>query len=67
MATIKLKFRASSVPQAEGTLYFQVIHQRSVRCQSTAYHIFPHEWDERRSAMLIPPHGERRAQLLLVQ
>ncbi len=67
MATIKLKFRASSVPQAEGTLYFQVIHQRSVRCQSTAYRIFPHEWDERRSALLIPPHGERRAQLLLMQ
>ena len=55
------------MPQAEGTLYFQVIHQWSVRCQSTASHIFPHEWDERRSAMLIPPHGERRAQLLLVQ
>lgn len=67
MATIKLKFRASSVPQAEGTLYFQVIHQRSVRCQSTAYRIFPHEWDERRSSLLIPPHGERRAQLLLMQ
>lgn len=55
------------MPQAEGTLYFQVIHQRSVRCQSTAYRIFPHEWDERRSALLIPPHGERRAQLLLMQ
>lgn len=55
------------MPQAEGTLYFQVIHQRSVRCQSTAYRIFPHEWDERRSSLLIPPHGERRAQLLLMQ
>ena len=67
MATVKLKFRASTVPHAEGTLYFQVIHRRSVRCQSTTYHVFPNEWDGGKSALLIPPHGERRAQLLLMQ
>lgn len=67
MATIKLKFRPSSVPHAEGTLYYQVIHRRTVRCQRTAYHVFPDEWDEQKSSLLIPLHGERRAQLLLVQ
>ena len=31
MATIKLKFRASSVAEKEGTLYYQVIHKRNVK------------------------------------
>ena len=26
MASIKLKFRVSSLPEKEGTLYFQIIH-----------------------------------------
>ena len=29
MATVKVKFRASSVPGKEGTLYYHLIHQRS--------------------------------------
>ena len=33
MATIKLKFRPSSVPETEGTLYYQVIHKRKVNIQ----------------------------------
>ena len=28
MATIKLKFRPSAVPETEGTLYYQVINKR---------------------------------------
>lgn len=35
MATIKLKFRPSSVPGTEGTLYYQVIHKRKVKWIST--------------------------------
>ena len=31
MATIKVKFRASSVPGKEGTLYYHLIHQRNLR------------------------------------
>ena len=31
MASIKLKFRVSSLPEKEGTLYFQVIHERVVK------------------------------------
>ena len=67
MATIKLKFRASSVPGAEGTLYYQVIHKRNVKCISTGYHVFQNEWDEKAATLLVPPCGERRAELLLVR
>lgn len=31
MATVKVKFRASSVEMKEGSLYYQVIHNRLVR------------------------------------
>ena len=31
MATVKVKFRASSVATKEGTLFYQVIHKRIVR------------------------------------
>ena len=45
MATTKIKFRPSSVPGREGTLFLQVIHRRVVRQVSTSYRLYPHEWD----------------------
>ena len=52
MASIKVKFRASTVTGREGTIYYQVIHNRSVRQLRTHYHIQPHEWDEKNSAII---------------
>ena len=57
MATIKLKFRASSVAEKEGTLYYQVIHKRNVKWISTNYHVFQNEWDEKAANITIPPNG----------
>lgn len=45
MATVKVKFRASSVEMKEGSLYYQVIHNRLVRQVHTGYRLFPSEWD----------------------
>lgn len=45
MASVKLKFRVSSLPEKEGTLYFQVIHDRVVKQIKTSYRIFESEWD----------------------
>lgn len=67
MATVKLKFRASSVPETEGTLYYQVIHKRKVKWISTDYHIQPTEWDDKAETLLIPPNGGRKAELQLMQ
>lgn len=44
--SIKLKFRASVNPKKEGTLIFQVIHERKVRRIKSQYKIFKEEWDE---------------------
>ena len=63
MATIKLKFRPSSVPETKGTLYYQVIHKRKVKWISTGYHAYPYEWDEKVGEVLILPNSERKAEL----
>ena len=41
MATVKIKFRPSSVDGKEGTVYYQVIHVRVARQISTSYRLFP--------------------------
>ena len=45
MASIKIKFRHSSVSGREGTLFYQIIQQRHVRQISTGFHIRECEWD----------------------
>ena len=45
MATIRFKFRASSVSGKQGTLFIQVIHQRVARQVCTKYQLYPDEWD----------------------
>ena len=40
MASVKVKFRPSTVNGREGTLYYQVIHNRVVRQINTEYKLF---------------------------
>lgn len=44
MASIKIKFRPSTLKDKEGTVYYQVIHHRVVRQIHTDYHLLPAEW-----------------------
>lgn len=46
MATIKIKFRPSSVIGKEGTLCYQVIYERQTRLISTGYKLYISEWDK---------------------
>lgn len=54
MATVKVKFRESSVAGREGTLYCQVTHLRVVRQIHTDFNVFPHEWDVVVGNVIIP-------------
>ena len=45
MASIKIKFRPSSVRGKEGVLSLQIIHRRVVRQIVTPYRLHAHEWD----------------------
>ena len=67
MATIKLKFRPSSVPEAEGTLYYQVIHKRKVKYISTEHHIYANEWDEKAETIVVAAESERKGTLAMMQ
>lgn len=48
MATVKIKFRASSYENKEGSLFYQVIHRRVVRQINSSYKLYPQEWDAKR-------------------
>lgn len=52
MATIKIKFRPSSVAGREGTLCYQVIHERQTRLISTGYKLHLSEWDKESGKIL---------------
>lgn len=60
MATIKVKFRPSTVADREGTIYYQIIHERKVRQLLTEYKVFPVEWDEGRSMVTTTQKSERK-------
>ena len=44
MTSIKVKFRSSTVEGKEGSIYFQIIHNRVVRQFNTDYKIYETEW-----------------------
>lgn len=44
MATVKVKFRNSTVSDREGTIYYQIIHKRVARQIKTGYHLYSTEW-----------------------
>lgn len=67
MATVKVKFRASLVSGKEGTLYYHLIHQRRQRWISTAYHVFPGEWNDKKSVIIVSNRNNRQAHLQLIQ
>ena len=66
MASIKLKFRTSSVQEKEGRLYYQVIHNRVARQIHTEYRIYSSEWDADHSNIILPTSvtPQRQANLL---
>lgn len=67
MATIKLKFRPSSVLGAMGTIYYQVIHKRSVKWISAGQHVYADEWDGEHAGLAIRMDSKRKAELLQMQ
>ena len=52
MASIKVKFRASTNENKEGTIYYQIIQNRVIRQLKTDYRLFMHEWDEEENSII---------------
>lgn len=61
MASIKVKFRPSCVAGTEGTIFYQIIHERKIRQLLSGYHILPAEWNPRRAMVVASSYNERGA------
>ena len=67
MTSVKIKFRASTVANKEGYLYYQIIHNRIIRQISTDYRIFSSEWDNNSGTIMLysEDSGSERASIVL--
>lgn len=54
MASIKIKFRPSSVGGKDGSLFFQIIHLRQVRQLNIGLHVGVSEWDAEEASVIVP-------------
>ena len=66
MATVKVKFRPSTVTDRPGTIVYFITHHRIVRQITTEYKVFPYEWDEKQSKPIVVLDNERTAVVQLI-
>ena len=64
MATVKARFRPSTLPGREGTLYYRVTHRRVSRQVSTCHRLRPDEWEDGHVKLLPPGDDTERARHL---
>lgn len=71
MATVKVKFRNSTVAGKEGTIYFKVTHRRVARQIATSYKLYPSEWDNGKGKVILASvddfNNHRQAYLTKIQ
>ncbi len=68
MISIRLKFRPSENSYKEGSLVFQLIHERMVKRIKSEYRIFNDEWDKEKGKIIIPSStSPRYNQLIHIQ
>ncbi len=53
MASIKVRFRESTNSGKEGTIYYQLIHNKTVKQLNTKYKIFTQEWDNKSANVIV--------------
>lgn len=67
MASIRVKFRPSQKQESEGTLYYQIIHNRMVRQVKTDFKIFITEWNNESDGLILKAGEDRFNYLKSVQ
>lgn len=60
MTSVRIKFRKSATENKEGVLYIQLIHNRSAKFITTRFRLFPFEWNNRLSSIIIDSKEENR-------
>ena len=64
MATVKIKFRPSTVDGGQGSIFYQVIHNRVARQQKTGYRLYGHEWNINLLEVVLPKFNKNRKRYL---
>ncbi|MDD2953498.1 MAG: phage integrase SAM-like domain-containing protein [Parabacteroides sp.] len=59
MATIKVKFRSSTVRGKAGVIYYQLCNKQENRQMITDMRIFPHWWNGERRELVVTPENEK--------
>lgn len=69
MASVKVKFRPSATDGREGSIYYQVIHNRAVRQITADLHVHKNEWNAGTSSVTIPSWADvdRKHHLHIIQ
>ena len=67
MASVKVKFRPSTIAGKEGSIYYQIIQNRVIRQMKTDYRIFTDEWNEVESCVLVGSSERRNLLLSLIE
>lgn len=65
MASIKLKFRPSTVQGEPGAIFYRVIHNRVARQVTTDYRVYSKEWSNKDSCIIILDNTSSRSEKLL--
>lgn len=53
MVTVKVKLHPSKVKNHPGSIVYLITSHHMVRQLTTKYKLFPHEWDEKESVVII--------------
>ena len=64
MASVKIKFRPSTVDGGQGAIFYQVIHNRVARQQKTGYRLYGYEWNCHLSEVVLPRFNDDRKRYL---
>lgn len=67
MTSIKIKLRPSIAAKTSGTIYYQIIHNRSIRQIGTDHHVEINEWNHRTSGFIFPEDTKRRLALVKIR
>lgn len=65
MATFRIKFRASSTESKEGTLLYQVIHNREVKHIHSGHKLYSREWKPESQEIIFPAGSEEERRTYL--
>lgn len=65
MATVKIKFKPSTIDGRQGVIVYQVTHNRVTRQQKTGYRLYVDEWNYRLSEVILSKSSDSRKRYLL--